>query len=488
MVKKTIILFILFTTAYAKAQKISGTITNLEDKLLTFSWTSDFLISKTDSVVVDQNGKFNINIPFKKAGYLTIRNSIFLMDDVYIWPGATLNLIADGKSSSTFYNSRKYIGSAEKINNFLASIQTSPALKKHGFGSKTYKLPEEKFIAAITAYFEVRDSLKHSYFMPQNIENNNHILKDFLFTDSINMLYFKSATWFSYLNHLKNEDKEKFFSTYIQPLAKQNDDYRLLSAAQYRFFWNNLISYKLQLIRNSLPPEKSSTAEVYYQNIPNLITNNLKGKIKQSIASNYIQNMVYAYKDMHDSDEIKTAKIAIAKLYELLNNKEAESHYRKLFKEETEFRQLIEKDEIAKDFNVIDTNGKSYSLKDFQGKIIYIDLWASWCSPCIAEIPDTKNMLAAIKSAEKLAYLSISLDDQRKDWINGLRNHNPPGLQLWSMDGFKSSLAKTYKITAIPHYILINEHGKLINYAAPRPSSGVEIINLINSSINNIKE
>lgn len=486
MIRKMILVAFLLFGAHAKAQNITGKITNLEDKKLIFSWINDFLVYEKDTVLADDKGNFAIMIPFKSAGYFTLRNSAFLSNDMYVWPNATLNIQADGKSRISFYDTQQYLGSAAMINTYLLSTPKSKALEKYHFDSNTYKLPEEKFTKHITNYFKTRDSLKLIYFKDALSRNSDHNLNDFLLTDSVDGVYFKTSVWFSYLGFLEGENKDRFFTTYVKPFAKQDEREIYLSSSRYRYFWNNLISYKLQKILDSLPSELSRSSVPYYQNIPHLIETHLTGKIKQVVASSYLSNIVYFSGTMNE-EEAKIAAPAIEKLFVLLNNKKVENQYRRQFKEKETFRLLTKKGQMAKDFTVIDTNGVSYSLKDFKGKIIYIDLWASWCGPCIAEIPDTKKMLAAIKSPEKLAYLSISLDDKKNDWINGLKKNIPPGMQLWSSGGFKSKLAEDYKITGIPHYILIDEHGKLLNYSAPRPSSGTEIINLINAAMKNIK-
>lgn len=478
MIRKAILLLLLLCNLYTNAQQISGTISNLQHKELIFRWTNDFLNYKLDTIFADDAGRFKAEFAFNKPGYLTLSNTKFLSSDIYVWPNATLIIEADGKDGSTYYSSRKYSGTAAFINNFFVTIQTSTALEAYGFGSPTYKLPLNDFVKAIHKYFAVRDSIKNAYFEYAPI--NDKILKGFMFIDSIDMEYFKASVWFSYLNKLKGVDKASFFKSYIEPLNKPNEKY--LTSSKYRYFWTSIIGYRIGEIRASLPP-----SEAYiYQNIPKLIEDLPSKEVRQITSLAFLQTFSNLYNE--SSAPMETINAAIHKLYVSLNNKNTEAYYREIFKAKAQLLLKMKKGASAPDFVAIDTAGKTFSLKDFKGKIVYIDVWASWCGPCLAELPATKKLLTAIKNSDKFTYIAISIDDKKDDWIDdGLKKHNPPGLQLWVNGGFKSKFATDFDILGIPRYILIDEHGKLINFSAPRPSSGTEIINLINNAIDQIK-
>ena len=85
------------------------------------------------------------------------------------------------------------------------------------------------------------------------------------------------------------------------------------------------------------------------------------------------------------------------------------------------------------DFLAVDTSGRKFSLKNLKGKYVYIDLWATWCSPCKAEIPHLQRLERLFKR-KRIVFVSISCDDDREAWLNYLRRNKMGGIQL-NFDG-----------------------------------------------------
>lgn len=116
---------------------------------------------------------------------------------------------------------------------------------------------------------------------------------------------------------------------------------------------------------------------------------------------------------------------------------------------------------------------KTYSelLKQYQGNIIYIDYWASWCMPCRAEIPSLKKMLIDYKD-KNVVFLALSMDENKMAWEKAM---SAEALEEGSKNflvtkNFESDLAKKFKIQSIPRYMIIGKDGQIINDNAPRPS------------------
>lgn len=123
--------------------------------------------------------------------------------------------------------------------------------------------------------------------------------------------------------------------------------------------------------------------------------------------------------------------------------------------------------------------GGTSSLKDFRGKYVYIDVWATWCGPCKIEIPFLKELEAKFHN-RNIEFISISVDDARrsgtmdkayKDWRTMVADKNLTGTQLITGNGWDVEFIKKYKIDGIPRFILIDPKGNIIDPDAPRPSS-----------------
>ncbi len=112
--------------------------------------------------------------------------------------------------------------------------------------------------------------------------------------------------------------------------------------------------------------------------------------------------------------------------------------------------------------------GDSLSLKQFKNKVIYIDVWASWCGPCVAEIPFAQKLQTTFNGNDSVVFLNISVDQDSSGWRDAMSKHRDwKGTHLIN----DRSIYKTYNITGIPRYILIDKNGRIANADAPRPSS-----------------
>ncbi|WP_172917822.1 TlpA family protein disulfide reductase [Capnocytophaga canis] len=128
----------------------------------------------------------------------------------------------------------------------------------------------------------------------------------------------------------------------------------------------------------------------------------------------------------------------------------------------------VKKGSKSPSFSFENEKGEKVSLEDFRGKLVYIDVWASWCGPCISEIPYLKKLEADFKGKE-VVFVSISKDIKKEHWQQALEKHQLKGIQLWG--GNKSDFYDAYFINSIPRFILIDKKGKVISPSAPEPSA-----------------
>ncbi|BAV95309.1 TlpA family protein disulfide reductase [Ichthyobacterium seriolicida] len=124
-------------------------------------------------------------------------------------------------------------------------------------------------------------------------------------------------------------------------------------------------------------------------------------------------------------------------------------------------------------FDYENYNGKKTSLDHFKGKIVYVDIWATWCRPCINEIPYLMELEEKYRG-KGIEFVSISVDEGEKgykDWKKMVADKEMSGIQLIADNGWRSNFVSEYKVRGIPHFILIDSEGKIIDANAPRPSS-----------------
>jgi thiol-disulfide isomerase/thioredoxin len=127
---------------------------------------------------------------------------------------------------------------------------------------------------------------------------------------------------------------------------------------------------------------------------------------------------------------------------------------------------------VSPSFDYENHKGGKTKLEDLKGKYVYIDVWATWCGPCIAEIPHLKKVEEKYHG-KNIEFVSISVDTEKdyEKWKKMVVSKELGGIQLFADKNWTSDFIKAYGINAIPRFILIGPDGKVIKADAARPSS-----------------
>ncbi len=113
--------------------------------------------------------------------------------------------------------------------------------------------------------------------------------------------------------------------------------------------------------------------------------------------------------------------------------------------------------------------GEMVDWESYRGKVVLVDYWATWCGPCIAELP---NVLAAYAAYHDKGFevLGISLDSDKEAVENFFEARNIPWQTLYSTDpeanGWAHPMAEKYAIAGIPQAILVDKEGKVVSMNA----------------------
>lgn len=125
---------------------------------------------------------------------------------------------------------------------------------------------------------------------------------------------------------------------------------------------------------------------------------------------------------------------------------------------------------MAPEFFFTDREGNVHSSKEFLGKVVYIDCWATWCGPCCREIPYLEKRVAEYQGNGKVRFVSISMDSNRQAWLKKLDKDNPAWEQFILDKVQDEALSKAFGINGIPRFILLNADGTIADSDAFRPS------------------
>lgn len=132
----------------------------------------------------------------------------------------------------------------------------------------------------------------------------------------------------------------------------------------------------------------------------------------------------------------------------------------------------------APDFTLKNMENEPVSLKNFQGKIVYLDFWASWCKPCIKEIPAFKKLQKKYKN-DKIVFVSIGIESKKENLQKLIEQYELNGIHLFDL-AKENELKEAYSVDAIPHYVLIDKFGDIIKNFSMKPSDP-RIVNQLDS-------
>jgi len=154
------------------------------------------------------------------------------------------------------------------------------------------------------------------------------------------------------------------------------------------------------------------------------------------------------------------------------------SEYLPLLEEKLALKKKVGVGSMAMDFSFTTIDGKSMKLSDFKGKVVYLDFWASWCGPCIGEMPSAKKLEANYKD-KNIVFLYVSIDADEASWKKAMDKLQIEGVHTRDGGGWEGNIAKLYGVNGIPAYFLIDKEGKFALDVTPRPSSNTTLTDAI---------
>ncbi|MFK5983168.1 MAG: TlpA disulfide reductase family protein [Flavobacteriaceae bacterium] len=394
-------------------------------------------------LAISENGTFADTLKITNNGYYTMRVGRE-SSPVYLTKGATVGVTINTKE---FDESLVYTGNLSKENNYLAAKYL---LSEKGMElDKMYSLPEAGFLTEI-------DKLNDSYKLLLNATEG--VSEDFIAKESKELEY-------AHFNNIEN------YQEYYRYFVKDNEfavsgnfydalkdvDYSDMKAYNSSKAYKSLLETHFYRIANVVKEQEGfSEALAYLQAINDNVPN---GNEKDELMTNYLR---YGMKADNSLEEVYT-------LYKTVNP--TSENLARLTKRYEQLKTLTP-GKTSPTFTYENHKGGETSLADLKGKVVYVDVWATWCAPCKREIPFLKE-LDKDYHGKKIAFVSISIDEEKNydAWRTMVTEKELGGYQLMADKDWRSKFVEDYGIKGIPRFLLIDAEGNIINSDAPRPSS-----------------
>jgi thiol-disulfide isomerase/thioredoxin len=117
---------------------------------------------------------------------------------------------------------------------------------------------------------------------------------------------------------------------------------------------------------------------------------------------------------------------------------------------------------MAPPVRAIMLDGKPLTLGDFKGKYVLLDFWATWCGPCIAEIPQLKAVHDAFGKDDRFSILNLSVDEKIEEPRRFQEKRRLPWLQAFLGDGIHGPTPGMFGVRAIPAFVLVGPDGRIV--------------------------
>ena len=419
----------------------------------------------------EDTNSFTVKLPFVEPEMFNVYGDF--MKSVYAEPGDDLKVIVNTNENNekefTYEGAAStYAQLMEQFSKIDTDFKEKNAELEHG----EYSLPWEDYTKAID---EMNDKKTEAINNTEGVsEAFKNIAKAELWTQNIKA---KNRFQSYYNGNIKGEDAEEMNLEEIENIyvdAFKFDTSALASVSFRSIIRRYALSYQFQKMSgdddNEIPWYSRQDAFVpIYKALK--VDDSIPTYFKEYALESFVSALI-GFVGIDIADEIRKDFV----------NKYPGNNKVESLNAEYEKWSSLKSGEPAIDFTYENVAGKKESLSDYYGKVIYIDVWATWCAPCVSEFKSSKKLKARLADAEDVVFIYVSLDDaDKKDkWKIDLEMHGlDKDVNLFAGGGFDSPLCDSYLIEGIPRYILIDKEGKIHSSKAARPSSKDLIYNEI---------
>ena len=417
----------------------SGNIVNkIDDKIIVVNNDN----SVRDTIPVSDSGDFLDTLKIRTGSFLITHGKIFMR--VYLEPDSNLNISFDTKD---FKNSLSFSGDGAAINTYLQD-KSKKEREVAGPFEDFYKLDEAGFKAKAS---EVQVVLE------QFLDNQQHISEAYKKKEKRNIGYEYLSKLMGYERSHAYAIKDPDFKVSDNFSPKMTDfDFTNTEGFEFSTAYRHLLSGHFREQSKGFIASENMEEDIAYITVisqsPNQIIKNelLFENAKSGIS--YTSELESYYSIFINASTDKK------------NNETITESYNKLIT-------VAKGKPSPKFFDYENNDGSKTSLDDLKGKYVYIDVWATWCGPCIKEIPSLKELEKSYYG-KNIQFLSVSIDklSDHDKWKKMIADENLGGVQVLADNAWKSKFVQDYLIMGVPRFILLDPQGNIVTANAPRPS------------------
>ncbi|MEL6812137.1 MAG: TlpA disulfide reductase family protein [Bacteroidota bacterium] len=387
---------------------------------------------------VSKEGTFVDTLPINAPQYIYLSFGN-IETRIYMTHGDNVIISADSDVS--------FSGSNAEINTYLyQDYKDDQALAGLEFNSH-----EKIFSKNESDYIQYRDSIRNAKINRlEALPTGSEAFQDFHRKNIEFQHQYDIARYPNYHSYyFKDYKPTALITNYLKDTPLDNEAYAL-NYSGYRFLIDLILDKQIEnLTDKNLSPLEANLLVLKDIQSPTL----LHGRLNSAL--------FYYTVNETNMEESRDKMLALAK----------QSRTKNAIIEHYEIISKLKPGNPAPSFNFENYIGGRTKLSDLQGKYVYIDVWATWCAPCIREIPYLKKIEEEFSDAN-IEFVSISVDAPRfhNTWRKMIKDKELPGTQLLADNGWNSDFVRDYGMQGIPRFILLDNNGNIVSADAEKPS------------------
>ncbi len=433
---------------------MTGKFSNAAGQKIKLSYMFD-VFTRKDSVLakdsVNDQGEFSISFELSTPVFATFQCG-GEYTSMYVTPGDSLNIVLD---ANAFDSTITYSGNGANANNYLARKQEETVGTREEI-RLYHGRQEAAFVAAMDSLMDARKDFLYAF----GIENTNFVElaeKKISYSYGSSMVNYESYNQYA-LKWKGEEEPEKLmlsegFLTKVDGLY--NADQSALNDEDYVSFVTSYIYFKMDRIEDESKYDWEKKSG-YYATILG------DQKVTEFMLANDLQDEV-SYSGANDGN---------LAAFDSFKSQFDGSMYLPVIQKNLTKWDHLRKGKPAPTFAYADKEGNTIALEDLKGKYVYIDVWATWCGPCMQEAPHYQELAEDFKGKD-VVFLGVSIDDDEEAWMKYLVKKKPSSTQVYANGAWASDIVKNYNIAGIPRFILIDKEGNVLEASASRPSGEI---------------
>lgn len=449
---------------------IRGTISSPVSDSIFLAWHPSSLDDKEQRLLarLDDNHSFAISLPLNGP---VVAELVYRAEAITLWlePGTDLQVRFKAKDVS---NSLKFKGPQMAVNNYLAEHERN-FVDNEEWQVLPYNIMfyEEGFIKFLDHRLE-RERAELALFLAEEEEKGavSAAFRDFAQAD-LTYSWANDRLTYQDLREqvVSNEGRQAVSPGYFDFLRLVNiDAQNALLSPTYQTFLTNYLAWQLREDRHRrADPDYFSVA---YQ----LAHDKFSGEVEAVMLGRILRD---SFRNGH-------LKRSLAMFDDYRTTVDTQGRYVPLLAAELEATRTLALGAPAPGFTLRTPKGDTVSLRQFVGRMVYLTFWKSTSGQSLRDLPHQQDLARRLQ--DKIAFVSVSLDDDPAVWQRMVTNKNLDGAQVYGGAGLQATLAHQYDLKETPTYLLIAEDGTIASRRLLRvsnPGAQAEIVGQMGRSM-----